>query len=70
MWKRLRQAIARHGRRVWQRTRRVRELLGLIAAKRERDREDSRRGAARARFWADVREGRREAEAHCSRRDS
>lgn len=64
MWKRLRQAIARHGNGVWQHTRRVRELLGLIAAKRHRDREDSRRNAARTRFWAEVREGQREAEAH------
>jgi hypothetical protein len=69
MWKRLRQAIARHGRGVWQRTGRVRELLGLIAAKRERNHEVSRQSAARARFWADVREGQREAEAHCARQD-
>ena len=53
MWRRLRQAISK-----------VRELLGLIAAKRARGQEDSRRSAARARFWAEVREGRREAEAH------
>lgn len=39
-------------------------MLGLITAKRERDQEDSRRSAARARFWAQVREGQREAEAH------
>ena len=64
MWKRLRQAIARQGKGMWQRTGRVRELLGLIAAKRHRDREDSRRNAARTRFWAEVREGQREAEAH------
>jgi len=69
MWKRLRQAIVRHGGWVWRGTDRVRELLGLIAAKRERGQEDSRRSAARARFWADVSEGRREAEAHCSRQD-
>jgi hypothetical protein len=42
----------------------VRELLGLVAAKRARSQEDSRRSAARARFWAQVREGQREAEAH------
>ena len=68
MWK-LRQAIVRHGMWVWQRTGRVRELLGLFAAKRERDQEDSRQSATRARFWADLREGQREAEALCSRRD-
>jgi hypothetical protein len=48
----------------------VRELFGRIAAKRERDREDVRRDAARARFWADHRQGQREADAHGSRRDS
>jgi hypothetical protein len=53
MWRRLRRAINT-----------VRELLGLVAAKRARDREDSRRSAARARFWSQVREGQREAEAH------
>lgn len=52
MWKRLRQAISV-----------VRELLGLVAAKRARGQEDSRQSAARARFWADVHEGRREAKA-------
>jgi hypothetical protein len=52
MWKRLRQAMSR-----------VREILGRIGAKKVRDQEDSRRSAARARFWAEVREGRREAEA-------
>ncbi len=69
MWKRLRQAIAWYGTWVWQRTGKVRELLSLNAAKREQDHEDSRRSAARARFWADMREGQREAEAHCSRQD-
>ena len=64
MWKRLRQAVVKHGREVWRRTSRVRELLGVIAAKRERGHEDSRQSAARARFWAEVREGRREAAAH------
>lgn len=58
MWNGLREAIGR-----------VRELLGLIVAKRKRGREDSRRSAARARFWAEVREGEREAETHCSRQN-
>ena len=53
MWRRVRKAISV-----------VRELLGLIAAKKARGQEDSRRSAARARFWAQVREGQREAEAH------
>jgi hypothetical protein len=69
MLKRLRAAIARQRRRMWQRTYRVRELLGFIAAKRQRGQEDSRQNAARARFWADLREGHREAEARCSRQD-
>jgi hypothetical protein len=69
MWKRLRRAIARHDRWVKRGTVMMRELLGVIAAKRERGQEDSRRNAARARFWADLHEGRREAEAHCSRQD-
>ncbi|HXQ21502.1 MAG TPA: hypothetical protein VN812_07505 [Candidatus Acidoferrales bacterium] len=53
MWRRLRQAISM-----------VREMLTFVAAKRARGQEDSRRSAARARFWAEVREGQREAEAH------
>ena len=63
MWKLLRQAVARNGRWLWRRTGRVRELLDRIAAKRERDREESRSSAERTRFWADLREGQREAEA-------
>ena len=69
MWKRLYQAIAQRSREVWQQTGRARELLRLFAGKRQRDQEDRRRSAARARFWADLREGQREAEAHCSRQD-
>ena len=65
MGKRLREAIARYGSWMWRRTDAVRELLGRIAAKRERDQENRRRSATRARFWDDLREGQREAEAHC-----
>jgi hypothetical protein len=64
MLKRLYQAIAWYFPGVWRRTGRVRQLLGRIAARREREQEHSRRSVARARFWAEVHEGRREAEAH------
>jgi hypothetical protein len=52
------------GRRLRRAISMMRDLLGLVAAKRAREQEDSRRSAARARFWAQVREGQREAEAH------
>ena len=52
MWKRLRRVISS-----------VRDLAGRMTVKRARGREDRRQSAARARFWADVRKGRREAEA-------
>jgi hypothetical protein len=69
MWKSLGQAIARHGRWLRRRTGMVCELLHVIAAKRERYQRDSCRSVARARFWADLREGQRQAEAHSSRQD-
>jgi len=70
MWKRLRQAFARHYGWVSRMGGRVRSVLGLVAAKRERAVEDSRCIEARARFWAELREGQREAEAKCPRLDS
>ena len=63
----MRQEIARYGKWVSRQGRRVRELWRLIAARRERGREDSRQNAARTRFWADMREGQREADAQCER---
>ena len=69
MWKRLRQALHRYYGWMRRRASRMRELLGLIAGKKERSAEDSHQKTARARFWADFRAGQREAEAHCARRD-
>jgi hypothetical protein len=37
-----------------------------VAAKQEPQADDRRRGAARARFWAELREGQREAEAQAA----
>jgi len=59
MRERLRQALARCSRWWWQRE-------GGGAAKRDPDAEDSRWPEARARFWRELREGQREAEAQCS----
>ena len=55
-------------RRLWQQGGRVRDLLGLSRPQKAREPGDGR-AAARARFWDGVREGRREAEAQCSRRE-
>lgn len=66
MWKRLLRALRRQ--RLWQRRGGIRELLGLMTPTRKRDGGDGGT-EARARFWDAVREGRREAEARCSRRD-
>jgi len=55
------QALARHWRRFWRGT------LGPIAVKKEQDEEDSRWAEARARFWAELREGQRQAEASSSK---
>lgn len=61
------QSVERHCRWLWRRLGRVRVLLGL-----EKGEPDSANGQAeaRARFWAAVQEGQREAEAECSRRES
>jgi hypothetical protein len=50
-------ALARLWRWLWRRP-------VSLAAKQEPDRDDRCRAAARARFWAELREGQREAEAH------
>jgi len=65
---RLRQSLGRYRRWLWERTARIRDLLGVLTPKRERDLGDGR-AEARARFWDAVREGRCEAEAQCSRRE-
>lgn len=55
-------------RRLWQRRGGIGAWLPLLSPKRERNLADGR-AAARARFWDAVREGRREAEAQCARRE-
>ena len=67
MWRRLRLALARQYGWVWRTGSRVRGVLGRSAAKREQAAEDRRHTEARARFWAEHREGERQAEAHCAR---
>ena len=65
----MREGIARYGKWVVRQSRRLRDLWRVIAAQRERGREDKRLDAARTRFWADLRKGQREADAQCVRRD-
>jgi hypothetical protein len=60
--RRLCQVLARHWRRLWG------GALGGIAAKRHDDAEARRWAAARSRFWTELREGEREAEAQRPRR--
>ena len=67
MRERLRQTLALHWGWLWRRARTWHGILGLITAKKEQDEERSQWTEARARFWAELREGQREAEAHCSR---
>jgi hypothetical protein len=66
---RMREELARYAKWVSRQRGRVRDLFRLIRAKRARDREDSRQSAARSRFWTDLREGQREADAQCARRE-
>lgn len=64
----LRESLRRQCRWLWQRRGGIRAALGFFTPKRERVSGDG--GAqARARFWDAVREGRREAEAQCSKRE-
>lgn len=67
MWRRLRLALTRHYGWVCRQGSRVGSILGRNVAQGERAAEDRRRIEARARFWAEHREGEREAEAHCAR---
>jgi len=48
----------------------VHRILGLITAKKKRAVDASRLLEARARFWDEVREGQREAEASCPKLDA
>lgn len=69
VWRRLRRALAHHCGWVWRQGGRVRGLLGRGAAERARSEDDRRHVEARARFWAELREGQREAAAHGARLD-
>jgi hypothetical protein len=69
MWKRVHHALTTGCRRLWRRYGSLRGLLGLVTPGRARDTGDGD-AAARARFWDAVREGQREADARCARRDS
>lgn len=69
MVRHLREEIVRYSKWVLRQTARVRDILKLATAKRERDQENNRQNAARRRFWADLREGQREADAQCARQD-
>jgi hypothetical protein len=68
MWKHFRQALAFQCRRLWRRRGGIRGLLGRVSLAKARNQGDSD-AAARARFWDAVREGQREADARCARRD-
>ena len=68
-WRRLRLALTRYGGWVWRQGSRVGGMLAHRAAQRERAAEDRRHIEARARFWAEHREGERQAQAHCARSD-
>ena len=67
MLNRLRQALVRHCGWLWARAAWERRVLSRIAARNARKQQSSRSDEARARFWAELREGQREAEAQCSR---
>jgi hypothetical protein len=69
MWKHLVRALAEHGRWLWQQRGRVRGVLDFRVPRRKREEADGRRSEERARFWAALREGQREAEARCQRRN-
>ena len=66
-WRRVPLALRRLQAKV---LRHVRDLLGRSAASRRRTQEDGRERDARARFWAEFREGQDEAEARGGRRKS
>jgi hypothetical protein len=62
-------AFAQLNRWMWRLASGTRGLLGRGAERRARTADDSRRIEARTRFWAELREGQREAETHSGRRD-
>jgi hypothetical protein len=61
MWRRLRRVVQR-----WSRL--VGAYFGPIVARAGQDAESRRRIGAQARFWAELREGQREAQAYSERR--
>ena len=65
----MRLALARHYGWVRRQGSKVRDLFGRTAANQEQAAEDRRHIEARARFWAEHREGERQAEAQCARLD-
>lgn len=62
MWKRLDQVLMRGFGTVWRRVR-ERGFLAVVLPRRAREQQENDRTKVRARFWADLREGQREAEA-------
>lgn len=62
-----RHALVRHWGWLWARAAWGRRVFSRIAARNARNRQSSRSDEARTRFWAELREGQREAEAQCSR---
>jgi len=66
MWINLRLAVIRRCMMAW---RRAVALVGRVSPNGARHEEDSR-ADARARFWASVQEGRREAEGTCAERNT
>lgn len=63
----LRQALARYWEWLSGRRDSKRGVLSRLGLKKEQRGEGGRSAAARARFWTELREGQREAEAQCSR---
>ncbi|MBZ5626837.1 MAG: hypothetical protein LAQ69_50400 [Acidobacteriia bacterium] len=60
------QALRRQYRWLRQQRSKVRDLLGVVIPRRDGDARPSRRDVERARFWAAMREGQREAERLCA----
>jgi hypothetical protein len=69
MWRRSRLRLVQLFGWVWRQGRRGHAFLGRSATERARVEGDCRQVEARARFWAELREGQREAEALSARRD-
>lgn len=65
----LRLVIARLGKALGQGIGHLREMLSQVAARREQNQEGTRQIVARRHFWAEMREGEREARARCPKED-